>query len=118
MTMATQPWAIGLVIIASFIGSFGPIFLKKGSAQFSLSVKGIIENTYLLWGIAISALGNLLFIPSLKGGDLSVLYPLVSTIYIWVSIWSVIFLKEKMNLLKWVGVLTIIVGVAMVGIGG
>ncbi|MBI2575980.1 EamA family transporter [Candidatus Woesearchaeota archaeon] len=116
--MATQLWAIGLVLFASFIGSFGPIFLKKGSAQFRLSLQGIIGNPNLLWGIAISALGNLLFIPSLKGGDLSVLYPLVSTIYIWVSIWSVLFLKEKMNLLKWAGVFTIIVGVAMVGIGG
>ncbi len=116
--MNTSIWAVGLVLFASFIGSFGPILLKKGSAQFQLTIKGIFGNRNLLWGIIISVLGNLLFIPSLKGGDLSVLYPLVSTIYIWVSLWSVLFLKERMNRLKWAGVLTIILGVALVGIGG
>ena len=36
----------------------------------------------------------------LKGGDLSILYPFVALTYIWVSLLSVKFLGEKMNLIK------------------
>jgi len=31
--MATELWAIGLVIFATVIGSFGPILLKKASKK-------------------------------------------------------------------------------------
>tara|TARA_Y100000310_G_C20408945_1_gene681005 strand:- start:254 stop:598 length:345 start_codon:yes stop_codon:yes gene_type:complete len=112
----TELWAIGLVLFASFIGSFGPILLKKGADKVSFSIKALF-NPYIFWGVAIAALGNILFIPSLKGGDLSILYPLVSTIYIWVSIWSYLFLKEDLSKKKILGVLIIIIGVSLVGFG-
>jgi uncharacterized membrane protein len=59
----------------------------------------------------------LLFIPALKGGDLSVLYPFVALAYIWVSLLSVKFLGEKMNKFKWLGIALIIIGVSFIGIG-
>ena len=63
------------------------------------------------------ALGTVLFIPALKGGDLSILYPFVALTYIWVSLLSVKFLGEKMNFMKWMGISLIIVGVSFIGIG-
>lgn len=116
--MAAELWSIALVLLASFLGSFGPIFIKKGSAKASFSISAILSNYHLLFGFFLYAVGTALFIPALKGGDLSVLYPLVSTTYIWVSIWSMIFLKEKMNAMKWAGIASIILGVVMIGIGG
>jgi len=113
--MATQLWAIGLVLIASTFGSFGPIFFKKGTKYLKLST--IYKNYNLILGFFCYALGTLLFIPALKGGELSVLYPFVSLSYIWVSLLSVKMIGEKMNKFKWIGVSSIIIGVIFIGLG-
>lgn len=115
--MATEFWAIGLVISATLIGSFGPILLKKASSGRLSSIKSLMKNYPLFGGVALYAVGTLLFIPALKGGDLSVLYPFVALIYVWVSLLSVKFLGEKMNIVKWIGVALILIGVTFIGIG-
>ena len=115
--MTTELWAIILVISATLVGAFGPILLKKASARKLSQISSLMTNYYLFGGVALYALGTLLFIPALKGGDLSVLYPFVSLSYIWVSILSVKFLGEKINKLKWLGVSLIIVGVSFIGLG-
>ena len=116
-SMAAQLWAILLVMSATLIGAFGPILLKKASAKRLSKLSTLATNYHLFGGVALYAVGTLLFIPALRGGDLSVLYPLVSVTYIWVSLLSVRFLGEKMNRLKWAGIALIIVGVTFIGIG-
>ena len=115
--MATQLWAIGLVVLGTLVGAFGPILLKKASANRLSKLSALATNYPLFGGVALYALGTLLFIPALKGGDLSVLYPFVALAYIWVSLLSVKFLGEKMNKFKWLGILLIIIGVSLIGIG-
>ena len=115
--MATQLWAIGLVVLATMLGAFGPILLKKASAKRLSSISSLLTNYPLFGGVALYAVGTILFIPALKGGDLSVLYPFVALNYIWVSLLSVKFLGEKMNKFKWFGILLIIIGVTFIGIG-
>jgi len=115
--MPTQLWAIGLVILATFVGAFGPILLKKASAKRLSKISSLIRNYHLMGGVLLYAIATVLFIPALKGGDLSILYPLVSLAYVWVSLLSVKFLGEKMNTLKWSGIALIILGVSFIGIG-
>ena len=115
--MATQLWAIGIVILATIIGAFGPILLKKASAKKLSSISSLATNYHLFGGVALYAIGTILFIPALKGGDLSVLYPFVALVYIWVSLLSVKFLGEKMNKFKWIGIALIIMGVTFIGLG-
>ena len=115
--METQLWAIGLVLLACFLGSFGPIMLKKASGKISFKIRDIIKNYYLISGFLFYGIGTILFVPALKGGELSVLYPLVAITYVWVSLWSVKFLKEKMNKKKWIGVMLVIIGVVFIGLG-
>ena len=115
--MQTQLWAVGLVLFACLLGSFGPIMLKKASSNISFKIKNIITNYYLIFGFIFYGIGTVLFIPALKGGELSVLYPLVATTYVWVSIWSIKILKEKMNAYKWLGIAIIIIGVIFIGLG-
>jgi len=110
-------WAIITVMIASLIGSFGPILLKKASGDIKLNLKSLITNHNLIGGYALYGIGTILFIPALRGGELSVLYPFVALTYIWVSIWSIKFLKEKMTKLKWAGIALIILGVIFIGLG-
>ena len=115
--MAAQLWSIALVILATIIGAFGPILLKKASAKRLSKIKSLVTNYHLFGGVALYAVGTILFIPALKGGDLSVLYPFVALSYIWVSFLSVRFLGEKMNKLKWLGIALIIIGVTFIGVG-
>src|SRR3989344_7815309 len=115
--MATQLWAIGVVVLASMIGSFGPILLKKASAKKLSKISLLITNYNLFGGVALYAIATIMFIPALKGGELSVLYPFVALVYIWVSLLSVKFLGEKMNKLKWLGIASIIMGVSLIGLG-
>lgn len=115
--MTTQLWAIGFVILATLVGAFGPILLKKASAGKLSDIKSLINNYDLFIGILLYGLSTILFIPALKGGDLSVLYPFVALVYIWVSLLSVKFLGEKMNKYKSIGIALIIVGVSFIGFG-
>ena len=115
--MATQLWAIGMVILATFVGAFGPILLKKASSKSLSKINSLMTNYPLFGGVALYAIGTILFIPALKGGDLSVLYPFVALTYVWVSLLSVKFLGEKMNRFKWIGIALIIIGVTFIGIG-
>lgn len=113
--MTTQLWAIGLVVLATLIGALGPVFLKQGSASFSLNPRKLIKNYKLIAGLGLYCLSTVLFVPALKGGELSVLYPIVSLAYVWTSLLSVKILGEKMTALKWMGIALIILGVSFIG---
>jgi len=116
--MNTELWAIGLVLASGMIGGMGPIYFQRGARIMNLRKPSTIyKNYYLIIGIFVYGLSTLLFIPALKGGELSVLYPMVGLVYVWVSIYSVILLKERMNLLKWTGIGLLLLGVAMIGVG-
>lgn len=86
---------IYLVIIASLLGATGQLFFKLGSKPFDIIKVGI--------GLFLYGMATILFIYSLRFGELSVLYPIIALSYLWVLILSVIFLHEKLNLAKIVG---------------
>ena len=115
--METQLWAIGLVIAATLVGAYGPILLKKASAKRLSKFSSLITNYHLFGGVMLYVIGTVFFILALRGGDLSILYPLVSITYIWVALLSVKFLGEKMNYWKWFGIGLIVLGVSFIGLG-
>jgi len=108
-------WSIIVVSLISIVGALGALFFKRGSAEFSLSVSGIFKNKNLIIGVILYAFTTLVFVFSLKGGELSILYPFVSTGYIWTVVFSVRFLGESMNRYKWLGIALIIIGVSIIG---
>jgi uncharacterized membrane protein len=116
--MVTQLWAIGLVLVSAVLTALGPIFLKRSTkGGFSFRPKKIVKNKNLIKGGLIYLTAAFIFIPALKGGEVSILYPIASTTHIWVCLFSTALLKEKMNLIKWAGILLIILGVIFVSIG-
>jgi drug/metabolite transporter (DMT)-like permease len=115
--MTTQLWAIGLTILGTMVGAFGPIFFKKSSNSFSLNPFKILKNYYFIAGCFMYAIGTIFGVIALSGGELSVLYAFVSLIYIWTAFLSVTLLNEKMNFLKWLGILVIVAGVTFIGLG-
>lgn len=115
--MATKIWAALLVLFTTLLTSSAQIFYKIGSQTLSLDLLAIFTNYYLIGGLLLYAVGGTLMILSLRGGEVSVLYPIIATSYIWVSWLSVFFLNERMNAFKWFGVAFIIFGIISIGYG-
>ena len=115
--MATEKWAALLVLFTTFLTSSAQLLYKKGIATLEFSIPGLLSNYYILGGVLLYAIGGILIILSLRGGEVSVLYPIIATSYIWVSFMSIYFLGETMNIFKWMGIGAIIAGIAFIGFG-
>lgn len=116
--MSTSTKAIILIIICTILTATAQIFFKFGSRTFSFNILSLIQNYFVIIGFICYALGALLFVLALKGGDLSTLYPFFATSYIWVMMLSFFIFGEIINLLKIMGILLIIFGVCFIGFGG
>jgi drug/metabolite transporter (DMT)-like permease len=105
-----------LVLIASLIGSFAAVFLKMGSTNVSGSLASFI-NLKLAAGVGLYLASSVFYGFGIKGGQLSVLYPMISLGSIWTLIWSRIFFKEMITREKLIGLALILIGVTFVGLG-
>ena len=105
---------IFLVLFCAILGALGQLFFKLGSNNFSFSISGILKNWKFLVGAGLYAFSAMLFVYSLKQGNLSILYPLIATSYIWVALLSFFILKEPISLLNILGIIIIILGIALV----
>ncbi len=115
--MPTKLWAIGLMILTTIFTSMAQIFYKLAANKLKLNLISIITNLPLITGMALYILGAIIMIIAFKGGEVSVLYPIIATSYIWVSLLSLYFFKESLNLFKLIGVFTIIAGIIFISLG-
>lgn len=115
--MSTKPWAIFTVLATTLLTSTAQILWKIGSKTLVFSIPGLFSNFYIIGGILLYVIGGALLIISFRGGEVSVLYPLIATSYIWVSFLSMKFLGELMNFYKWIGIIGIIAGIVLIGYG-
>lgn len=115
--MATKLWAVLLVLFTTLLTSSAQLLYKFGSETLTINPIDLLTNYYLIAGIILYAVGGILMIVSFRGGEVSVLYPIIATSYIWVSFLSIIFLKETMKFLKWTGIILIIAGIISIGYG-
>lgn len=105
-----------LVFVASVVGSFGAVFLKLGAGEISGSVLSFI-NTRLALGVFLYLASSVFYAWGVRGGDLSILYPMVSLGYIWTLLWARLFFKEPFTRNKFIGLALILGGVFLVGLG-
>mgnify|MGYP001610200823 FL=1 len=115
--MPTKLWAMGIVFASTLLTSTAQLFWKFGSNKLEFSILSAITNIELITGIILYAIAGTLLILSFRGGEVSVLYPIFATSYIWVSFLSIYFLGEIMNAYKWIGVAAIVIGIVLIGFG-
>jgi len=115
--MSTKLWAMAIILAATLLTSTAQLFYKFGSEKLSFDILSIITNIELITGLGLYAVGGILLILSFRGGEVSVLYPIFATSYIWVSFLSMYFLNEVMNIFKWIGIFVIILGIVLIGYG-
>jgi len=115
--MATKLWAIGLMVLCTAFTSVAQVFYKLGASRLEFDIISLITNLPLITGMILYVLGAFIMIIAFKGGEVSVLYPIVATSYIWVSLMSLYFFNENLNLFRWIGIFVIIAGVIFISIG-
>lgn len=115
--MNTPVSSMLLVLVASFFGSFGAVFLKSGAQKIRRGLRYLILNGKLGAGVALFLGSSAFYVLGLKRGEVSVLYPMVSLANVWTLLWSRLFFKEPITRAKTMGLLLIMVGVFFIGLG-
>ena len=113
-----QYQAILLSLFCAVLAAAGQTFFKLGASQVSTSYTDWIFNWKVLLGLGIYGTSALLFIVALKYGRLSILYPVIATSHIWVTLISYYFFGESVTYVNWIGVFMIICGVTLITIKG
>lgn len=103
------------VLIGAFLGGVGSLVIKKGIN--CCPFWDLWKTRYLWGGLFLYMFATFFYVLALKGELLTVVYPFVSTTYIWATFFSTKFLKEKMNCWKWIGLVGIVIGVVLIGLG-
>jgi multidrug transporter EmrE-like cation transporter len=113
----TPASSIALVLLASFIGSFGAVLLKSGAGRLHRHFYTLVFNWRLAAGAGAFFLSSIFFVAGVKNGELTVLYPMASFGYVWTLLWSRLFFGEPFTKSKFLGIGLIIAGIACLGIG-
>lgn len=116
---------MALVVLKDTIESFGDLFFKMGA--LSTGINNVVMSNFLefaaritfnpwLWiGIIFYLANFFLWIALLSRVDLSVAFPLSSLTYIIVPLLAIVFLGEKVQFVRWTGIIFIIIGVSLAG---
>ncbi len=109
-----------LALTQSLILASGQVSMKIGLARmdpFSWT-KSFFASAFLNWPFALSGLlfgsSALLWMYIVKHFPLSVAYPLVSMSYVFGMLASMVVFHEEVSLSKWIGVLLIMGGCALI----
>ena len=99
----------------TILGSAAQLLIKTGMNHFSPSLLALATNIPLVAGYTLYGVNTLLMVLALKNGEMSMLYPIIALTYVWTTLASYLLLGEPSNLYKNVGIVTIVVGVAVMG---
>ena len=103
-----------LTALSAFIGSIGQLEFKRGADNLQFDIKLLLTNYHLIIAVTVYALSTVLYVYALSKQNLSILYPIIATSYIWTLIFAKIFLKEQVGLTSWTGVFFILLGVTLI----
>ena len=113
-----------LIIVSDVLNCIAQVFMKKGLISTKadlIALKHLSELILrgscspILWlGIFIYIANFFIWIIILSRADLSIAIPLGSLTYALIPLLSVVFLNEKVSLIRWLGVLFIIAGVCII----
>jgi drug/metabolite transporter (DMT)-like permease len=107
---------MALVLAASFVGSFGAVFLKLGANHLHRNVLSLFINWRLAIGVVFFVASSLLYLKGIREGELTILYPMVSLGYVWTLFWSRLFFKEPFTRNKFLGLGLILLGIVFLGL--
>jgi multidrug transporter EmrE-like cation transporter len=114
-----QRRAIYLVALSTLVCAVAQILMKSGTEYSRLhpGLMGLITDVPLIAGYALYAVMTVMIVVAFKDGELSVLYPIISLSYVWVTILSYFVFHDSLNAFKCIGLVLIMSGVGVIGRG-
>jgi drug/metabolite transporter (DMT)-like permease len=114
-----------ILIVGLIFESTGVILLKKGMlhigemhgvtmAEVLRVTKAGITNPQILLGVFFEALFFLCLLILMSKSDISFLWPLTALSFVFATIAAMIFLGENVSLVRWAGVILIVIGAAFI----
>ena len=118
--MITIYLIIFITLIAAVIVSFAQTLFKseleKGKMTIPKIIKSLFTNKKILLGIA-AYLGSLvIYLYALSKAPLSVVYPIFASSFIFVTLFSSVFLGERFPIYRSVGIALIFLGIVIVAL--
>ncbi len=109
--------AVLLVSCATFLGAAAQVLMKIGTnhAVAHPGLVSLLTNIPLIAGYALYGVMTVMIVVAYKDGELSVLYPIISLSYVWVTALSYFVFHDSVNPLRLFGLGLIIGGVAVIG---
>jgi multidrug transporter EmrE-like cation transporter len=105
-----------LISFCTLISAAAQILMKVGMSHVTkLDPIALATNVPLVAGYALYGVFCLMMILALRQGELSLIYPIISLAYVWVTVLSYFIFHDSINPLKLTGIVTIMTGVAMLG---
>jgi drug/metabolite transporter (DMT)-like permease len=105
-----------LVFSCTLIGAAAQVFFKLGATSIDKPTPvEVLLNPALLGGYCLYGISTILLVLALRRGQLSLLYPVISLTYVWVTILSILIFRESLNAYKAVGLTVVVAGVAVLG---
>jgi drug/metabolite transporter (DMT)-like permease len=109
---------IFLTLLAALVTSFAQFLFKKSVTKID-SIRHLlllVKNKGVMLGLACYAIGFVIYITALSGGELSIVFPIFASSFIFVTIISAVTLKEKITMMRAAGVLLVFIGITIVAI--
>ena len=111
--MEKRGLAIFLMVLCTIFTSVAQVFYKIGA----LRLPELFTNYPILIGLILYGIGAVILITAFKFGEVTLLYPIIATSYIWVSILSWIVFAETIGVFNWLGIGLIMVGITVIAFG-
>ncbi len=114
----TSLTSIGLIVLSTISGAVAQILLRFGAESLGEGgLVGLLTNFPLMGGYTCLAMNVVLVVLAFRGGQLSVLYPIIALTYVWVAILSPMYFPEAITNSQIAGLALIIAGVSFIGAG-
>ena len=114
--MKTPLISIVYFLIASILGALGQYLYKTGADASGDTVKSYLLNYKLLAGVTCYIGVMVLFVAAFKkGGELSVLYPIYATTFIWGALIAMLAFGTPIKPINIMGMVLLLSGMYLMG---
>ncbi len=111
---------IFITLIAAFIVSLSQILFKKGLSGKRINALNIIGTILRSRQVLTGALGYFVslgvYLIALKSAPLSIVYPIFASSFIFVTLLSSFFLKERLSWTRILGIVFIFLGILVISL--
>lgn len=115
-----SPFALLLILVGVLTGAIGSLFLKIGAGSLGTTkdisslLWGVATSWQIVTGVGLFVVPSLLWIHLLRTYDLSKVQPLLALTYVVTPLLAAVFLSENVSSMRWLGIIIIVCGVAVV----